>query len=51
MDELALFRMGSQDRIQAETQMRVEAARRDLALGNQARAEVRAVGAFIDLRV
>ena len=51
VDQLALFRMGSQDRIRAETSILIEAARRDLAAGNQARAEIKATGSFLDLRI
>lgn len=50
-DPVSLFRLSSQDRIRAETAMIVEATLRDLAAENQQRAEVRPVGAFIDLRV
>lgn len=50
-DPVSLFRMSSQDRIRAETAMIVEATLRDLAAQSQKRAEVRPVGAFIDLRV
>ncbi|MBX3483311.1 hypothetical protein [Phenylobacterium sp.] len=51
LDQLALFRMGSQDRIRAEASANFEGARRDLAAGNQARAEIRATGGFLDLRI
>ncbi|MBL8555699.1 MAG: hypothetical protein JNL41_15605 [Phenylobacterium sp.] len=51
IDQLGLFRMSSQDRIRAETSILVEAARRDLAAGNQRRAEIRPNGNFLDLRI
>jgi hypothetical protein len=51
LNPLALFRMSSQDRIRAEVSIMVEAARRDLAAGNQSRAEIRPTANLVDLRV
>lgn len=50
-DPLALYKMSSFDRIRAEVAMIADSASRDLAVRNQQRAEIRAVGTFIDLRV
>lgn len=50
-DALRLFKASSIERIRAETAMIVEAAKRSLAAQNQARADVRPMGGFVDLRV
>ncbi|WP_296600155.1 hypothetical protein [Phenylobacterium sp.] len=51
VDPVSLFRLGAQDRLRAETAIMVETALRDLKAQNQQRADVRAAGTLIDLRV
>ncbi|WP_133255306.1 hypothetical protein [Phenylobacterium kunshanense] len=50
-DPVSLFKLSSQERIRAETAMIVERTLQDLAADNQRRAEIRATGAFLDIRV
>lgn len=51
IDARGLYDMSSQGRISAEAAILAEAARRALQADNQTRAEIRATGALVDLRV
>jgi hypothetical protein len=51
VDARSLYDMSSQGRIRAEAAIMAEAARRAMQADNQARAEIRATGALVDLRV
>ena len=51
VDPLSLFRMSSYERIRAEAAILVEAAKLDLKAQNHARADIRATGRILDLRV
>ena len=51
VDPLGLYDMSSQGRIRAEAAILAEAAKRAMQADNQARAEIRATGSLVDLRV
>ena len=51
VDARGLYDMSSQGRIRAEAAILAEAAKRAMQADNNARAEVRAIGALVDLRV
>ncbi|WP_331084999.1 hypothetical protein [Phenylobacterium sp.] len=51
VDARGLYDMSSQGRIRAEAAILAEAARRAMEADNQARAEIRATGTLLDLRV
>lgn len=51
VDPLSLFKLSSNDRIRAETAIRIETAMRSMQADNQARARVSATANFVDIRV
>ncbi|PZQ59805.1 MAG: hypothetical protein DI570_15315 [Phenylobacterium zucineum] len=51
VDPLSLYKMSSQDRIRTEAALIVQDAKQQLVAQNQQRADIRATGVFLDIRV
>lgn len=51
LDPLTLYKLAAQDRIRAEIAMMVDTVRQDMKVQNQQRADIRATGTLVDIRV